>query len=218
MKNIFFPLAMLMLMLMAGGCATKFEMNPNYATSVMEQNLKRDESFCHSYSRGVTAIPPMDYSYIPDQKINYSGIINTQRGSYNYSGTGYIDNSYARSQQGAENLGFAIGYAISVTRKENQCMKLLGWEKEKDLSEVDVKRIKFNEYWKRTYDRNANDPLREKIFLHMKYWFNEINKDKVDSYEKTIASNGASVDRLYLDVRDIIVKLEGEKVSGTSGK
>lgn len=98
---------------------------------------------------------------------NISGNIQTSTGEVGYyHGTLSPDyeaiaryNSMAAAHAGAQNLGFAIGYAIAVTRKENDCMERLGWKKTADLTPDDREVLRVRSLFYKLY--NEMQPSKE---------------------------------------------------------
>lgn len=218
MRNFFVGLLVAVAVLGAG-CGKNFDANIRYAESDMKEAFAADKKYCAAIARGKTPIPPVNYSYIPDQAYRYSGTVYDGRNQYQYSGTGYVDNSQARMHQGAQNLGFAIGYAIAVTRRENECLENLGWKKKAEISEEDAKKIKFNEEWKTVYAKHKGDPRREEVFQCLTYFFNDLSySDTQKVMDKTIETNGDFLDQSYAHIRDLaekglLYKKEGENNS-----
>lgn len=193
--------------LLTTGCATKFDANPNYASPYMADNLSRDKEYCEQMARGHTPPPPVDFSYIPDQKINYKGTVADGYRSYQYQGAASVDNSYARASQGMQNLGFALGYAFAVTSRENKCMQALGWKKQAELTDLDNKRVAFNDIWVTLYNSHKGDPDRDLIFYAMALFVSDLSATKKEeTYTATIQSNGQNIEKVYSGLKAEAIK------------
>lgn len=193
--------------LLATGCATKFDINPNYANPYMSESLSRDKEYCEQVARGQTPIPPVNFSYIPDQKFNYKGTVGDGFNNYQYQGTARVDNSAARSQQGMQNLGFALGYALATTSNTNKCMQSLGWKKQAEITDAESKRIAFNDVWTDLYNRHEGDPDRDLIFYAMALHISALPAaKKQEIYGSTVQSKGQNIETVYCGLKKEIPK------------
>ncbi len=176
MKPVLYLVAMGMMVLALCGCSSKFVANKNYPSANIEDMLKYDKDFCHEVARGRTPVPQLqnlpERGYSVQTQGNIQGI-----GLYPayYNQTTYIDNTSNYNNIAASNLGFAIGFAIAITRRENDCMERLGWVTKSDLTPEIQQMISDNDkYAEQDKARNdflvslVNDPLAMQVLERMK--------------------------------------------------
>lgn len=171
MKPVLYLVAMGMMVLALCGCSSKFVANKNYPSANIEDLLKYDKDFCHEVARGRTPVPQLqnlpERGYSVQTQGNIQGI-----GLYPayYNQTTYIDNTSSYNNIAASNLGYAIGFAIAITRRENDCMERLGWVTKSQMTPAIQQMIAENDKYakddielKKIMDSCASDPMFEDV-------------------------------------------------------